>query len=170
MNGPHTISAAAASIFGLTLLAGGALGAGAINVKDKGEIEGKPAEVWARVGGVCAIKDWHPAIAGCEVTKEGGDDYRTLTTKDGAKIKEKIIAAGKESYSYEIVESPLPVKNYTATFSMKPDDDDDNEVQIHWTASFDSADGKSAKDAEDVIEKIFSEGIRGIESMFKGKK
>lgn len=147
-----------------------AVAGGAVNVKDKGEIKGKPADVWAKVGGICAIKTWHPAIADCVETKEGGADYRTLTTKDGGKIKEKITAVGKDSYSYDIVESPLPVKNYSATFAMKPDDDDDDEVQIHWTASFDPADGKTAKDAETVIDKIFADGIKGIKDSFKTKK
>jgi hypothetical protein len=155
----------------LTALAFSAAAAGgAVNVKEKGEIKGKPADVWATVGGICAIKDWHPAIAACEESKEGGADYRTLTTKDGARIREKITAVGKDSYSYDIVESPLPVKSYSATFAMKPDDDDDDEVQIHWTASFDPADGKKADDAKDVIEKIFTDGIKGIKDAMKGKK
>ena len=42
-----------------------------------------------------------------------------LTLKDGGKILEKLTKTGKNSYSYEIIESPLPVKNYAATLTAK---------------------------------------------------
>ncbi|MGH6734797.1 MAG: SRPBCC family protein [Methyloceanibacter sp.] len=87
----------------------------AIEVKKRREAPGTPAEVWAVVGEFCAIKNWHPAVAECEQFEEGGDTYRMLTLGDGGKIKEKLTDKGDTGYSYEIVESPLPVKNYKAS-------------------------------------------------------
>src|SRR6266436_2875442 len=60
----------------------------------------------------CSIKDWHPLVADCKESQEGGATFRTLTLKDGGTIKEKLTDKDDFSYSYEIVESPLPVKNY----------------------------------------------------------
>ena len=110
-------------IFKLTLVALAATfawsaAAEAVQVKKKREAPGKPADVWAVVGDFCAIKDWHPAVAECEQMEEGGDTYRILTLGDGGKIKEKLTETGDTSYSYEIVESPLPVKNYSATLEI----------------------------------------------------
>src|SRR5262249_12379624 len=82
-----------------------------------------PRTRWAAAGEFCAIKDWHPLVAGCEETKDGADTFRILTLKDGGKIKEKLTDQGDTSYSYEIVESPLPVKNYKAKFWVEPDDE-----------------------------------------------
>lgn len=58
----------------------------AIKVKKKRDAPGEPAAVWTLVGRFCAIKDWHPAVANCETSKEDDVTFRTLTLKDGAKI------------------------------------------------------------------------------------
>ena len=88
--------------------------------------------MWALVGSFCAIKDWHPAVADCETSKEGDVTSRTLTLKDGSKIKERLTDAEETSYSYAIVESPLPVKNYKATLSVEEDEDSPDRSEIHW--------------------------------------
>ena len=47
-----------------------------------------------------------------------------------------------------IVESPLPVKNFEAQFSVTPDDD---AVNLVWSATYDAADG-SEKDARSLVD------------------
>ena len=61
-------------------------------------------------------------VADCQETKEGDATFRTLTLKDGGKIKEKLLESDDTSYSYEIIESPLPVKNYKAKLSVEADE------------------------------------------------
>ena len=61
---------------------------------DEAKVEQERKDLWAKVGGWCAIKEWHPAVAECEETKEGDDTFRTLTLKDGGKIKEKLVDTG----------------------------------------------------------------------------
>ena len=121
--------------------------------------------LWDRFGGWCAIAEWHPAVKSCTESKEGDDVYRTLTLGDGGKIKEKLVSKGNLTYRYAIVESPLPVKNYEAQFSVTPDDDDEDEVNVVWAATYDPADGKEDKDARGAIDGIFKDGIASI----KGK-
>jgi hypothetical protein len=139
-----------------------------INV-DPNNVAKESADLWAKYGPWCAIKDWHPAIKGCEEVKEGDTTFRLLTLKDGGKIKEKLLETGTLSYKYEIVESPLPVKNYTAQFSVTPDDDDLDEVNIVWAATFD-AEGKPDKEARKVIDGIFKDGINSIKKATGGDK
>ena len=98
----------------------------------------------------------------CEETKEGDTVFRTLTLGDGGKIKEKLVDKGPLSYRYAIVESPLPVKNYEAQFSVTPDDDDEDELNIVWASTYDPADGKDDKTARDTIDGIFKDGIKSI--------
>ena len=88
------------------------------------------------VGEFCAIEKWHPAVAKCEESKEGDVTFRTLTLKDGGKIKEKLTGTEDLAYTYEIVESPLPVKNYKSKLWLEVDDEPDRSV-IYWQSDFD---------------------------------
>ncbi len=134
---------------------------------DAKKVAEEGAAIWAKVGGWCAISEWHPAIAKCEESKEGSDEFRTLTLKDGGVIKEKLISKTDRSYKYQIIESPLPVKNYEAQFSLTPDDDDEDEVNLVWAATYDAADGKTAKDARGVIDGIFKAGMDSLKDKVK---
>ncbi len=156
-------------------LAGGAKAASIASGKklevhvDEAKVEDEKKALWAQFGGWCAIAEWHPAIKTCEESKEGDVEYRTLTLQDGGKIKEKLLDKGPASYRYEIVESPLPVKNYEAQFSVTPDDDDLDEVNIVWAATYDPADGKEAADARKTIDGIFKDGIGNIKTKLGDK-
>ena len=65
------------------------------------------------------------------------------------------------SYSYEIVESPLPVKNYQAKFWVEEDEKSPDRTTIFWEADFD-ANGASDDEATKVIRDIFMAGLKGI--------
>src|SRR5690349_678481 len=110
-----------------------------------------------------AIKDWHPAVASCEETKEGDVTFRTLTLKDGGKIKEKLTGTEDVGYTYEIIESPLPVKNYKSKLWLEVDDEPDRTV-IYWQSDFD-ANGKSDEEAKKVITGILTDGVKGIKQV-----
>lgn len=140
-----------------------ATSAHAVEVKRRAEIEGEAGKVWAKIGGWCAIADWHPAVAKCEESQDGGTARRTITLKDGGVIKESLISKSGTSYTYKMDEGPLPVTNYTATFSVVPDDDDRDEVNIVWAAKFDPK-GKE-DDAKKVMTDVFKAGIDVIKKM-----
>jgi len=145
---------------GVLALAFMTTGASAVEVKRKVEVDGEIAKVWSQVGGWCAIGTWHPVIAKCEESEAGGKKQRTLTTKDGGVIKETMISSTPTSYTYQIDESPLPVSNYQATFSVVPDDDDKEEVNVVWSAKFDPK-GPEA-DAKKTMDGVFKAGLDNI--------
>lgn len=156
-----------ALIFALTLIAPMASAAAAVEVKQETEVKAAPAKVWKKIGAWCAIKDWHPAIASCQASKQGKDTFRLLTLKDGGKIREKLTATGKWTYSYTIEESPLPVKGYAAKLAVKADSDGDkDECDVEWEAKFD-ANGKTDAEAKAVIEGIFKAGLDSIKAQVK---
>ncbi len=138
----------------------GSVSAHAITVKKRTEAPGLPPQIWEIVGGFCAIKTWHPAVADCVESKEGDITFRTLTLKDGAKIKEKLTGTEDLGYTYEIVESPLPVKNYKSKLWLEIDDEPDRSV-IYWQSDFD-ANGASDDEARDKITGILADGVKGI--------
>jgi hypothetical protein len=151
---------ALATVLALLFASGSAY---AITVKKRIEAPGLPPEVWAVSGAFCQIKDWHPAVAECVESKEGDVVFRTLTLKDGAKIKEKLTGKDDLSYSYEIVESPLPVKNYKSKLWVEADDEPDRTV-IYWQSDFD-AEGKPDDEAKTIITGILGDGVKGIKKI-----
>lgn len=120
-----------------------------------------PAEaVWKEASpDFCGIGGFHPAIAMCDLSS--GDEVRTLTLQDGAKIVEKRTAWDDEehSYSYDITESPLPVANYSATFSVA---DAGSGSTVTWTATFDPVGDEDA--AKEVIYGIFTSGLEALKA------
>lgn len=139
-----------------------------VNV-DPAKVDAEKKALWDRFGGWCAIAEWHPTVKSCTESKEGDDTFRTLTLQDGGIIREKLLNRAGESYRYAILESPLPVKNYEAQFSVVPDDDDEDEVNVVWAATYDAADGKDDKEVRKKIDGIFKDGLDNIEKMI-GKK
>jgi hypothetical protein len=149
---------ALASVAALIIFSGSAY---AIEVDKKIAAPGDPEDIWEMISDFCSIKDWHPAVVQCDESEEGGDTYRTLTLKDGGKIKEKLLDKGDESYTYEIVESPLPVKNYQAKLWVEEDARQPDRTDIHWDAEFD-ANGVSDQEAAKTIRDIFYAGLKSI--------
>jgi Polyketide cyclase / dehydrase and lipid transport len=156
-------------------LAGGAQAASIASGKklevhaDPDKIDAEKNDLWAKFGGWCQIAEWHPAIKSCVESKEGDASFRTLTLQDGGIIKEKLLETNGTSYRYAIIESPLPVKNYEAAFSVTPDDDDLDEVNVVWAATYDPADGKEAAEARKTIDGIFKDGIESIKTKLGDK-
>jgi hypothetical protein len=149
-----------------------ATGASAASLSSSQKLEVKAATsvdvltkaLWDRFGTWCGIAEWHPAVRSCTEGKEGDATYRSLSLQDGGKIKEKLLSAGPATYRYSIVESPLPVKNYEAEFSVVPSQSNKDEVEIVWSAAYDAADGKSDADAQGAIDGIFKDGLASIKT------
>lgn len=163
-----TLVALTAVVCAIAVAAPAVLAANVLQVRKSAEVDGKAADLWRAYGGFCAIADWHPAVAKCEESKEGDATFRTLTLGDGAKIKEKLTGTSEDGYTYQIIESPLPVKDYNASFSIRPDDEP-NEAKITWSATFMAKDKPDA-DAKGVIQGIFDAGVKSIVEKIEGKK
>lgn len=136
---------------------------------DESKANDEKARLWKQFGGWCAISEWHPAIAKCEASKDGETQFRTLTLKDGGTIKEKLLEMTEGRYKYEIIDSPLPVKNYQAQFAITPDADDLDEMIVAWSATFDAKD-KTDAEARAVIDGIFKAGLDNIKTLAGDKE
>ena len=130
----------------------------ALEVSSSAVVSGKPDQVWYKIGAFCAIKEWHPTISKCEETEESGVIHRTITTKDGAKIKEKLVDKTDTSYTYEIIDSPLPVQNYRAEIGVSAEAD---KTRVDWRSTF-VAKGVSDAEAKKVISEIYKAGLDKI--------
>jgi hypothetical protein len=136
----------------------------AADVTEKIEVKATPAATIALIGDFCGIKNWHPVIVACELTTEGGAEIRTMTAKDGSKFVEKEVASDASSYTYTIVTSPLPLKDYKSTIGVSGMGDT---ATITWTGSF----TPNAPDngVEKVVSSIYVAGLTGLKTKLEGK-
>jgi hypothetical protein len=64
-------------------------------------------------------------------------------------------------YVSGIIVSPMPIRNYLATFSCKPVTEG-GKTFVEWTASFDVAEADEARIKEQVGRKTFAAGIAAL--------
>src|ERR1700747_2522146 len=75
------------------LMSNSGVAAGVLSVKEKVELSAPPDKVWDAIKDFDGWQNWHPAIASTEITSGKGNTHgtvRVLTTKDGAKITERL--------------------------------------------------------------------------------
>ena len=124
-----------------------------------------PDKLWELIGGFNTLPDWHPAVEKSELD-EGGK-VRRLSLAGGGEIVEKLekIDNNERVYTYSIVNSPLPVANYTATIRVKEGGDGNSVVE--WASEF-NADGAPENDAIETIQGIYQAGFDHLKKMFEG--
>jgi hypothetical protein len=115
--------------------------------------------VWAVIGNPGSLASWHPAIASSPA--EGGQ--RTCTLADGGVVKEEITAHddSARSYTYRIVESPLPMTGYVSTIRVEPTDG--GRAKVVWEAEFEAAGIEPAK-LEEMLRGLYTAGLGALES------
>lgn len=135
----------------------GASPALAIDLSESVDVAASPADAWAAIGDWCSIKDWHPVIAECEAYEEGDKTMRKLTTGDGGEIIEEQTAmdADAMSFSYAIIEGPLPIADYASTMAVTENGDG---ATITWSSSY-AANGVSDDEALELMTGIYRAGL-----------
>ncbi len=129
----------------------------AIDLSESVDVTASPADAWAAVGDWCSIKDWHPVIAECEAYEEDGKTMRKLTTGDGGEIIEEQTGMDGDamSFSYAIIESPLPIADYASTMAVTENGDG---ATITWSSSY-SANGVSDEEALELMTGVYRAGL-----------
>lgn len=135
-----------------------------VEVERKVVVDANPEDVWAAIGDFGAIADWHPAIATCDVERNGRIVHRHLRTVDGGEILERETQEDDvaHSYGYEILSSPLPVSSYRSVFRVLPEG---HGSRIEWSSEFE-AEGVTPQEAAAVIAGIYEAGLEAIKAKF----
>jgi hypothetical protein len=124
-------------------------------------------KVWAYARDFNGHHDWHPIIAESHI--EGGKPsdqvgaIRNFKLADGGHLRESLLSFSEldRSFTYDIIVSPLPVKNYIATFTCKPVTEG-NKTFVEWTANFDTLPEDEADLQERVGRNTFAAGIAAL--------
>lgn len=128
--------------------------------------------VWAVVRNFDGLPGWHPGIASSELDSgasaaEVGCVRKLAVAGGGGTIREKLVDLDDtdRSYTYDILESPFPIRYYRSTIRVAPVTGSGHafvEWQSHWDA--DASD-------EQELHKTFGEGVyetglNGLRSYF----
>ena len=122
--------------------------------------------VWDAIGGFNSLAKWHPAVAKSEESKEGTATVRRLTLRGGGSIVERLDAKDdrKRTYTYSILDGPLPVAGYKATLHVE-ENKDGKSCTVQWSSAFEPA-GTSEPEAVKVIRGIYEAGFENLRRMF----
>jgi hypothetical protein len=120
--------------------------------------------VWKTIGNFNAMARWHPAVARSEERQEKGATLRTLTLQGGGSIVERLEAKddGRRSYSYSILDGPLPVKRYQAELSVREKGEG---CTVEWSSEFEPA-GAPESEAVKAIRGVYEAGFANLRKMF----
>ena len=137
----------------------------ALEVSQSVEVTAPPEKVWATIGGFCSIADWHPVVGKCTESEQNGAAMRQLTTVDGGVLVEKRVQYSDEgmSYTYVIVDSPLPVSDYVSTLAVMGVGDGS---MITWSGEF-AAKGAPDDKAVAVITGIYQAGLDALKQRLR---
>lgn len=89
-------------------------------IDDRIIIKAEPAKAWAMIKDYENVQKWLPTVKSVKVEKKGADTFRTLTLKNGGKIKESIksIDDANMKIKFEVLEGG-PFSNYNPYISVK---------------------------------------------------
>jgi mxaD protein len=141
-------------------------------------INASASKVWKTVKDFDSLNTWHPAVDKDEIV-EGTNDkvgaVRVLTLKNGGgTIKEKLLAfdAKGHSFRYQIVESVLPVSDYTSKLTVTSAGK--GHAKVSWSGSFKRKDtgDTPASDANDqtaldTINGVYQSGLDNLKKMLE---
>jgi mxaD protein len=148
-----------------------------LRIKETIEIDAPADVVWAKVGNFNDMS-WHPAITKTELTGGNNNEVgatRKLTLQDGGAVNEVLTAWDKDgkTLKYDITESVLPVREYSATLLVQPNGD---KTTVTWRSMFKRKDpanpgapGQDDKAAKEAITGIFKSGLENMKKLIEQK-
>ncbi|WP_226782262.1 SRPBCC family protein [Oceaniglobus trochenteri] len=125
-------------------------------------IPAEPAKVWERVRDFNALPKWHPRIRDSRIEDALPSDkigcIRNFHLQNGDMIREKLVGLSDYDlfFTYTMLEGPMPLWDYMATFRLTPITDT-NRTFAEWSAEFEC----DPKDAGDLVNGIGSNVFQG---------
>jgi hypothetical protein len=134
-------------------------------------IPAPPGAIWALVRDFNALPTWTPFVAESRIEQNKPSDevgcIRNFRLKDGGRIREQLVELSdyEMSFGYTILESPMGVENYHATFRLSPVTDVDHTF-AEWDAQFDAAPEREDALVEQIGRNVFAAGLQALKERF----
>jgi hypothetical protein len=119
-------------------------------------------EVWQLIGGFQSLPQWLPFIKSSEAS-EGGR-VRSLQTVDGAVVVERLqtFDDSAKTYSYSILQSPFPAKDYLATIKVEPQGEGS---RVTWSGRFTPV-GVSEEEVVALFAGVYEGGVKALRANY----
>ncbi|GAB5471103.1 MAG: SRPBCC family protein [Rhodospirillales bacterium] len=129
------------------------------------------ARVWARVRAFDGVAAWNPGVVAARMESGGATavgSVRHLEIADGTVFRETLLAHSdlERFYSYDILESPLPVTAYVSTHRFLPITRSAQTLGI-WESRFDCAPADAAEMERTIGDAIYIGGMIGLNTALK---
>ena len=115
---------------------------------------------------------WHPAVATSLIERAQSPDkigcVRRFKLKDGSELREQLLALSdlEQSFSYCLLDTPIPMFNYVAHVRLLPVTDGDRTFW-HWESRFTTRPDDAVRIVEMVAEQIYQAGFEAIRQRLK---
>lgn len=134
----------------------------------KSTIMNAPVEaVWDVLRDFNGHDRWHPAVATSQIERNNPSDLvgcvRRFKLEDGSELREQLLTLSdlEQSFSYCLLDTPIPLLNYVAHVRLTPVTDGDRTFW-EWESRFDTPKGREAELGEMVGENIYQAGFDAI--------
>jgi len=127
--------------------------------------------VWSVVRDFNALPKWTPFVAESRIEQNKPSDQvgciRNFRLKDGGRIREQLLALSdyEMSFGYAILESPMGVENYYATFKLSPITEIDHTF-AEWQAEFDAAPEREDALVAQIGRNVFAAALAALKQRF----
>jgi hypothetical protein len=142
-----------------------------IRIYTSSVIDAPADSVWGVIRDFNALPLWHPLIADSHIENGLASDkvgcVRNFRLVDGGELRERLLALSDCQYqcTYSILDSPMPLTNYTATLKLTRVTDG-NRTFAEWSAEFDCDPAKERELAEDIGQRVFQVGFDALKQRF----
>jgi len=146
-----------------------------VNVRRSTVIDAPVARVWEVLRDYNGHDRWHPAVADSVLEHNQASDMigavRSFHLTSGEHLREQLLSMSDHdfSFSYCIVQSPIPLNEYVAHVRLIPITDG-NATYWEWLSSFVAPDGREAELGELVGDGVYSAGFEAIRVMLGGAR
>ncbi|GLR84325.1 SRPBCC family protein [Bradyrhizobium iriomotense] len=128
--------------------------------------------VWDVLRDFNGFDRWHPALATSAIERAQSSDkigcVRRVKLKDGSELREQLLALSdlEQTYSYCLLDTPIPLFNYVAHVRLFPVTDGDRTFW-HWESRFTTRPEDRDRMTRLVSEDIYQAGFEAIRRHLK---
>ena len=138
-------------------------------------IDAPVEEVWQVLRDFNGHDRWHPAIAFSEIEAGRAADevgcVRRFRLRAGGELREQLLALSdaERSFTYCILEAPIPLYDYVAKVALKPVTDGARTLWT-WSSEFEVPEGRETELGGLVAEEIYQAGFDSLRSILAGRQ
>lgn len=129
-------------------------------------------ELWQLVRDFNGLAEWHPAIESSEIEGAGPAGsvgcVRRLTLGDGGVVRERLVALDDtdRSYTYDILDSPFPVRRYRSTIRVAPVTST-GEAFVEWWSEYDADSADEAGLTATFADGVYGTGLSALRDRYR---